>query len=148
VYGTARQRLNRPEANVGSCLLSDMGHEGAFAQLNRQEAHLDRMYLRASRRLQELQALRRNGLRHVIEEEQEEEQVESASAEQAVDTAPPASAERADEATQSTPQSVPQPGPAAPAGSWPTLVTHWDHCSDGIVTKQTSPPPEPAQEAA
>jgi hypothetical protein len=69
IYAQSRQRLDNPHADVGVCLLQDLQIEKGFAQLTRQEASLHRQYHRASRRLQELQALRRKGLRHVIEED-------------------------------------------------------------------------------
>ncbi len=69
VFHNARFRLNDPQADTGVCLLKDLQMEKGFAQLMRQEASLHRQYHRASRRLQELQALRRKGLRHVIEED-------------------------------------------------------------------------------
>lgn len=68
LYAIQRGRLNRPKARLGECLEEDLKNQRAFAHLARQEGHDDRMYLRASRRLQELQALRRKGLRHFADD--------------------------------------------------------------------------------
>lgn len=70
IHGQAGQRLGF-KPNAGTAVLFDLQNEKGFAYLDRKEAALTRAYERASRRLQELQDLRRKGVRHVIEEEQE-----------------------------------------------------------------------------
>ncbi|HEX7927140.1 MAG TPA: hypothetical protein VF678_06080, partial [bacterium] len=88
LYNIQRERMGDPNRNLGSCVLHDKNNEGGFSLLIRKEAHLDRMFHKASRRLQELQALRRKGLRHVIDEE--EGQGEEAAAPAPAVTAPAA----------------------------------------------------------
>jgi hypothetical protein len=76
-YAQQRYRLRNPDYDVAACVINDQGKEKAFAYLDRKEAHLSREYARCSKRLQELQDMRRKGTRHEMEEALEPESQEA-----------------------------------------------------------------------
>jgi hypothetical protein len=72
IHAQASRRLGF-QADAGTAILFDAQNEKALAYLDRKEASLTREYHRSSRRLQELQDLRRKGMRHVIEDDTPEQ---------------------------------------------------------------------------
>ncbi|HEX7928391.1 MAG TPA: hypothetical protein VF678_12420 [bacterium] len=67
-----RYRLGGDSYNTGACVLNDLQEEKGFPYVDRKEANLIRQYKLASRELRDLQRLRREGVRHVVDEAAED----------------------------------------------------------------------------
>jgi len=112
VHAQASRRLGF-EADAGTDVLFDAQNEKALAYLDRKESALTREYHRSSRRLQELQQLRHQGVRHILDEEADHPVSDGTAATASPDATSPEFAEQ----TQSPPELPPGILPEEDAGA-------------------------------